>query len=145
MTKLLHPATDFVQRLEMTPIRFADMTKLEQWTVYNYMYADGDGAWRGCYSLNDAIELHGDLVLKHGEFFNNEGFKRAFASTVVDDDTDGLEWFNSNCMWCTPFHQPNGVMLFNRTSDVAEFGMFENPETLYSYWARKDTIPFIQF
>ena len=143
MTKLLHPATDFVQRLETTPIRFADMTKLEQLTVYNYMYADGDGAWGRCYSLDDALELHGDLVLKHGELFNNDTFKRAFASTIVDEDTDPVQWFRENCMWCTAYREPQGVMLFNPTDDVAEFGLFENPETLYSYWAHKDTIPFI--
>lgn len=146
MSRLLHPATEFLQSLPVEVVKFEDMTPEQQRSVWNFMFSEGDGVWVGhCGSIEDAIKLFGDVVFEVGRFPNSAEMKVAFAATEDRDESeDPVEWFDRT-MACDASAEALPVIL-NQPDAAGEFGFFGwGHEHFYDYWCKQDSTEFIRF
>ncbi len=148
-SKLVHPATLFIQFLPSTEVAFKDMTPMQQRGLYEFMDCGGDGSWgQNTTSFEQALELYGDVRFGVGKFANDNTFKEAMlaASEDADEEVELEVWFKDRYD-CGDFDGAEKPPVILNNADVApENGIFEwGYEWFYSYWVRLPETEFIQF
>lgn len=151
MNKLIHPATEFVQKLTFTEVQFKDMTAPQQTALWLFMHYQGDGIWgeNGVDCLAAAIAKYGDVRFGVGKFANDESLKLAVATGHPDccDDESPLEYYEREANYCKTADLSRAVpVILNHEECVAEFGLFEwGYEYFWAYWCKQPETEFIRF
>ena len=145
-SKLVHPATLFIQALPSTEVAFKDMTPAQQTGLYEFMDCDGDGIWaEHCNSKEEAIKLFGDVKFTVGKFANDDTMKIAFVEATPEADYEHpLEWFAEMCICDDP---ADAIPVVLNSPEIApEVGLLEwGYDHFYGYWAKQPETEFVGF
>ena len=147
-SKLMHPATLFIQSLDFAEVAFKDMTPLQQQGLYEYMDCEGDGVWAdNTNSLYEAIERYGDVRFGVGKFANDATLKEALveASEEADTEVELDAWFKKHFV-CSENDNEQPPVILERGDIAPELGLFQwGYEAFYTYWSHLPETEFIRF
>lgn len=149
-SKLVHPATLFIQSLDYSEVQFKDMTPLQQRAMFEYMFCEGDGVWGEFIdNLDDAVVHFGDVWFGVGTFANDAAFKLAMHSAYEDADPEAelTQWFNDTYICgARPTSEEQPPVIINNQDIAPEFGLIEwGFEWFNEYWAHRPEVQFVRF
>jgi hypothetical protein len=158
MNRLIHPATDYLQRLEYRRVPFRDLDLASQIAISVYMAIEGE-AWElhedsgmELTTLLDIVaemaESYGEVEFGVGELYINDTFKRAFTSTFTDPEEDLVATFNEMIAKCDEAKRGLAMpVILARPEFATDDGLFQaGHDAFYYYWMRRgaDKVPFIK-
>lgn len=166
ITKLVHPATQYLNRLQHEVVRFADMNPYQQKALVVYMI---EGAWAELARCAEvgltpknietwrqrAVEQFGDLKFGVGILKMDDDLKVAVVSTIeCYAEENGVEAFDR--LYSKPEGYRSSQFIYNEpwpvivddAESAPEWGFLQDGwSRFWEYWAAKDAteIPFIRF
>jgi hypothetical protein len=147
MVKLIHPGTQFLNSLTYEVKALQDMTPQQQFAIWRYMHADGDGIWGNYPTVDAAVAKLGDVKFRYGSFANDKAMKLAFVSCLpaeMEVDTDDIiGYFNGRFVGHYCEADPIPVFLGNPNS-CGDTGLLDDGHTeFYDHWVKQPRTEFV--